>query len=180
MRTMTAAQKGQFWRTFRDACLVLGLQDKDEQAAYRHSVMRECCGKEHLNDLNTTTDYEAVMQRLAADAGDWARAASFMAGNARRIGAMVADCARQVFELTGIATGDAAGYAQGILRQSGLERAGAFAGEAWFMDYPEATPAKVFQMLDSHRRRLIRQKRQETGADLRLAYAFGTSYKEAM
>ena len=35
-RTISAAQKGQFWRVFRDACFALGLQGKIEQSEYRH------------------------------------------------------------------------------------------------------------------------------------------------
>ena len=120
------------------------------------------------------------MFRLAADAGDWARAASFTIGNTRRIAAMVEDCARQVFELTGNANGDAVSYAKGILQRAGLKRAEALDGKAWYLDYAEATPVKIFQMLDSHRRRLIWRRRRETGTHIRLAYSFGTSYKEGM
>ena len=120
------------------------------------------------------------MLRLAADAGDWSRASSFAIGNTRRIAAMVEDCARQVFELTGNTNGDAASYAQGILQRAGLKRDGASACKAWYLDYAEATPVKIFQMIDSHRRRLIWRRRRETGTEIRLAYSFGTSYKEGV
>lgn len=179
MGMITDKQKRAFWLQFAAACRNLGITS-EEKDAYRLAVLEESAGVQHLSDVNSTSGFEAVMQRLAADAGDWARAASFTIGNARRIGAMVADCARQVFELTGNTTGDAATYAQGILHRAGLHRAGAVAGDAWYLDYAEATPIKVFQMLDSHRRRLIWRRRRETGTDLRLAYTFGTSYKEAM
>ena len=155
-RSITDKQKRAFWGQLAAACRNLGITS-EEKDAYRH-----------------------VMLRLAADAGDWARASSFTIGNTRRIAAMVEDCARQVFELTGNANGDAVSYAQGVLQQAGLKRAGAFAGKAWYLDYAEATPVKLFQMLDSHRRRLIWRRRRETGTEIRLAYSFGTSYKEAM
>lgn len=173
---MTEKQKRAFWLQFAAACRNQGIacEERDE---YRHAVLFEEAKANHLAEVNNTDGFEAVMKRLAADAGEWDRAASFTAGNAKRIGAMVSDCARQLFELTG-ATGDPAAYAQGVLRQAGLERAGVMAGDAWFMDYPDATPIKIFQMLDTHRRRLVWRKRRETGRSVRLAYSFGTTYKE--
>lgn len=174
---MTDKQKRAFWGQFAAACRNLDITS-EEKEAYRHAVLEEAAGVRHLSEVNSTTGFEAVMQRLAADAGDWARAASFTIGNTRRIAAMVEDCARQVFELTGNANGDAVSYAKGILQRAGLKRAEALDGKAWYLDYAEATPVKIFQMLDSHRRRLIWRRRRETGTQIRLAYSFGTSYTE--
>lgn len=174
---MTDKQKRAFWGQLAAACRNLGITSEDKES-YRHAVLEEAAGVRHLSEVNSTTGFEAVMQRLAADAGDWARAASFTIGNTRRIAAMVEDCARQVFELTGNSNGDAVSYAQGILQRAGFKRAGAAADKAWYLDYSEATPVKIFQMLDSYRRRLIWRRRRETGTDIRLAYSFGTSYKE--
>ena len=174
---MTDKQKRAFWGQFAAACSNLGITS-EEKESYRHAVLEEAACARHLSEVNSTTGFEAVMLRLAADAGDWARASSFTIGNTRRIAAMVEDCARQVFELTGNANGDAASYAQGILQRAGLKSAGAAAGKAWYLDYSEATPVKIFQMLDSHRRRLIWRRRRETGTHIRLAYTFGTSFKE--
>lgn len=175
---MTDKQKRAFWGQFAAACRNLGITS-EEKESYRHAVLEEAAGARHLSEVNSTTGFEAVMLRLAADAGDWARAASYTIGNTRRIVAMVEDCARQVFELTGNANGDAVSYAQGILQRAGLKRAGAAAVKAWYLDYAEVTPVKIFQMLDSHRRRLIWRRRRETGTEIRLAYSFGTSYKES-
>ena len=176
---MTDKQKRAFWGQFASACSNLGITS-EEKESYRHAVLEEAAGVRHLSEVNSTTGFEAVMLRLAADAGDWARASSFAIGNTRRIAAMVDDCARQVFELTGNTNGDAASYAQGILQRAGLKRDGASACKAWYLDYAEVTPVKIFQMIDSHRRRLIWRRRRETGNDIRLAYSFGTSYKEGM
>lgn len=178
-RSITDKQKRAFWGQFAAACRNLGITS-EEKEAYRHAVLEEAAGARHLSEVNSTTGFEAVMLRLAADAGDWARASSFTIGNTRRIAAMVEDCARQVFELTGNTNGDAVSYARGILQRAGLKRAGALDGKAWYLDYTEVTPVKIFQMLDSHRRRLIWRRRRETGNDIRLAYSFGTSYKEGM
>ena len=174
---MTDKQKRAFWGQFAAACSNLGITS-EEKESYRHAVLEEAAGVRHLSEVNSTTGFEAVMLRLAADAGDWSRASSFAIGNTRRIAAMVEDCARQVFELTGNTNGDAASYAQGILQRAGLKRDGASACKAWYLDYAEATPVKIFQMIDSHRRRLIWRRRRETGTHIRLAYSFGTSYKE--
>lgn len=174
---MTDKQKRAFWGQLAAACRNLGITSEDKES-YRHAVLEEAAGVRHLSEVNSTTGFEAVMQRLAADAGDWARASSFTIGNTRRIAAMVEDCARQVFELTGNVNGDAVSYAQGILQRAGLMRAGALDGKAWYLDYALATPVNIFQMLDSHRRRLIWRRRRETGTHIRLAYSFGTSYME--
>ena len=176
-RLITPKQKRAFWGQFAAACRNLGITS-EEKESYRHAVLEEAAGVRHLSEVNSTTGFEAVMQRLAADAGDWARAASFTIGNTRRIAAMVEDCARQVFELTGNANGDAVSYAKGILQRAGLKRTEALDGKAWYLDYAEATPVKIFQMLDSHRRRQIWRRRRETGTHIRLAYSFGTSYTE--
>lgn len=173
---MTEKQKRAFWLQFAAACRNLGIPTEDRDD-YRKAVILEEAKANHLAEVNNTDGFEAVMQRLAADAGEWDRAASFTAGNARRIGAMVVDCTRQVFELAGT-SGDPEAYAQGILRQAGLDRAGVLSGDCWYLDYPEATPVKVFQILDSHRRRLLWRKRRETGRDVSMSYSFGVTYKE--
>ena len=177
---MTTKQMRNFWPAFARACEALGLETKSDREAYRKEVMMETASASHLAEVSNAKGYEALMARLAADAGDYESASAYAGGDARRIGAMIEDCARQVFELAGSDDGDAVRYAQGIVRRSGLERAGLFAGRYWYMDYAEATPAKIFQMIDSHRRRLIWRKRRETGREIRLTYSFGTSYKEAM
>lgn len=174
---MTEKQKRAFWLQFAAACRNLGIPTEDRDD-YRKAVILEEAKANHLAEVNNTDGFEAVMQRLAADAGEWDRAASFTAGNARRIGAMVNDCARQVCELACNGQANATAYARGVLDQSGLKRAGVIDGDAWYMDYPEATSFKVFQILDSHRRRLLWRKRRETGVKIRLSYSFGTSYKE--
>lgn len=174
---MTDKQKRAFWLQFAAACRNQGIayEERDE---YRHAVLFEEAKANHLAEVNNTDGFEAVMQRLAADAGEWDRAASFMAGHERRIGAMVNDCARQVCELACHDQVNATVYAQAVLSQSGLKRAGVIDGESWYMDYPEATSFKVFQILDSYRRRMLWRKRRETGRAIRMAYSFGTSYKE--
>lgn len=174
---MTDKQTKLFWVQFTAACRNLGIEEPD-RAVYRHAVLEEEAHVQHLAEVNTTDGFEQVMQRLAADAGDWERASRYMAGNARRIGAMVNDCARQVSELASHGQFDPIEYARGVLSQSGLERANLIDGESWYMDYPETTPFKVFQILDSYRRRLIWRRRRDSGKAIRLAYSFGTVYED--
>lgn len=168
---MTKNQIRTFWPRFAETCRELGLESKEEREEYRLSVMRDEAHAEHLKDVSSTTGYESVMTRLAADAGDLEAASRYVIGDDRRRAAMLDDCARQVFELSG-KTGDRASYARSILSQSGVESPpNQFAD--WWKDYPESAYMRVFYSLDTHRRRLIRRRISETGKRLPVRYVFG-------
>ena len=154
---VTAKQRAAFWRLFSAACAEQGLAGREEREEYRHGVMMAEAGAAHLADVTRCKGFEAVMQRLAVDAGDWDAAAKYMAGDGRRMAWNIAVCANQVVALGGAAdvdAGSAADYVAGILRQSGLARVEKAEGD-WYMDVSEGALAKVFQMLDTHRRRLL-------------------------
>ncbi len=172
---MTTKQIKAFWVAFGAACRELGLTTKPEQETYRRAVMRQEAAAEHLKDVSPTTGYEAVMMRLKADANDFEGAAALSAGDERRIGAIIADATRQAFELSG-KSGNAVAYVRGILEQSGLIGAGVVAGPSWYMDYPDATPMRIFQMIDTHRRRLLWRREEATGVHLPVRYRYGTHY----
>ena len=67
---MTDKQKRAFWGQFAAACRNLGLTAEDKES-YRHAVLEEAAGVRHLSEVSSTTGFEAVMVRLAADAGEW-------------------------------------------------------------------------------------------------------------
>ena len=157
-RTISAAQKGQFWRVFRDACFALGLQGKIEQSEYRHKLLKECCGKEHLNDLNTTTDYEAVMHRLSIDAGDFARAAKYAVADTHRVAMLVKIECCQILQLKGADEGAAFDYLAGLLQRSRLADSGHNSdARTYWLDVPPGNVSKLLAILDTYRRKLVRE-----------------------
>ena len=96
---MTPAQLKPFWRAVGRATSVLGIVGRQAVEDYRHMVVREETGAEHLRDVDSGDGFDRVMYRLAVDAGDWAAAARFATGEERRLAALVVGCARQVVEL---------------------------------------------------------------------------------
>lgn len=161
---MTARQRSMYWRTFQAACLAMGIAS-DKREEYRKMVMQEEAGVSSTRELDNA-GLDKVLARFSADAGDWQSASRFVGGDVRRAIALVEDVAVQVLLLAGKGT-DAPAYIAGILRQSQI--AGRVAGDGTFLlDIPGDSVIKVFQMLDTHRRRLLRRHGCE-----RVAYHMG-------
>ena len=173
---MTPKQMRQFWPAFARACDAIGLIASADKDAYRSRIMMEEASANHLAEVYNTHGYEALMARLAADAGDYEGATRYAGGGDRRMAYMVDDCARQVFELSGKAESDRLTYIRSILEQSGLVRQTAVVNAFWWLDYPDTTPERIFQMLDTHRRRLLRRRSAATGIRLPIRYCFGRRY----
>jgi len=150
--SLTRPQLALFWRKFAAACSAQGFADRE---AYRHAVLREEGGVEHLADLDRTGGFDRVMLRLCIDAGDWQGASHFETGTERRIAELCADCATQLLQLAGADETSALAYIGGILRQARLDPPSPCGGD-WWLDVPEGHAVKVFQILDTHRRRLLR------------------------
>ena len=172
---MTKKQIKMFWPRFNAACRELGLKTVAERDEYRDRVLWEEAKSHHLHEVTQTEGFERVMTRLAADSGDMAFASRMAIGSDRRMAALIDDCARQVFELSGNA-GDRASYARAILSQSGVEADPRHRSD-WWMDYPEDAYMRVFYSLDTHRRRLIRRRMESTGARLTIRYRYGRTWK---
>ena len=173
---MTHKQIRQFWPAFARACDALGLTTSTDKSAYRSRIMMEEASANHLAKVSNTHGYEALMARLAADAGDYEDATRYAGGDDRRMAKMVDDCARQVFELSGKAESDRLAYIRSILEQSGLGRRATTVNIFWWLDYPDTTPERIFQMLDTHRRRLLHRLSAATGTRLPIRYCFGRRY----
>lgn len=172
---MTKNQIKTFWPVFAAACRELGLGLPEEKDRYRMRVMTEEANAGHLADVSPCAGYERVMARLYSDAGDFVKASEFALAADKRQAAMVEDCARQVFELDGREGGDVAEYVNGILQQSGMKRE--TVSDTWWLDYPQATPRRIFMMLDSRRRQLVRRWLvYHPGANIRMGYEFGKSW----
>lgn len=154
---ITKSQRLAFFRACSAACQNLGLNTQDEREAYRKRVMKEEAGKDHLALLNRTTDFDRCMAHFAKDAGDWETASKFASGDAYRMAVMIRICCQQIMQLKGLPDGsDAAkNYLRGILEQSRIA-CGTYANDSSFwMDISQDSLLTVFQILDTHRRRLL-------------------------
>jgi len=130
----------------------------EDQDAYRKTVMRETCGKESLNDLNTTTDFEKVMHRFSVDSGDFEAAANYAIADVRRLSMLVKIECCQIMQLSGLEESDAQEYLGGILDQSMIATNGRRTDtNTYWLDVAPQNVTKLLAMLDTHRRRLIRR-----------------------
>ena len=167
---MTKNQIKVFWPVFAAACREAGYTTAEEKDAYRHRLMWEADKAEHLAKISPCGGFENLMQMVCLDAGDYAGAAKYTIGGERRIGAMIDDVTRQVLELEGKDTSGLArvNYAIAVLLQAGWSQVKT-GSASWWMDFAPDKPIKIFQMLDTHRRRLLKRRGVVKG----LAYVYG-------
>lgn len=156
-KALTKAQISLFWRAFSAACRNLGLRGHVETEKYRKNLLLKETGKDSLKALNRTKDFDAVMHRLSADAGNWEMAAKFAAGDEYRVAVMINIVCRQIMQLKGVPEGsDAAmNYLKGVLNQSKICTFEKRSDSSFWMDISRDSALSVFAMLDIHRRRLL-------------------------
>ena len=150
--TLTKAQISAYWRTASVAAWTIG----EPLEKYRKKVMLEECGLRSVKDLNRTTDFDRVMARFLADAGDYESAAKYAVGDSLRKAVLIRICCAQVMQLLGVTSGSsqALEYLAGIIRQANLECG---YDTAFWMDCPPDSLTALFAMLDTHRRRLLKR-----------------------
>lgn len=150
--TLTKAQISAYWRAASAGARNLG----EPVEKYRKNVMFEVCGLRSMRDLNRTTDFDRVMARFLADAGDYESAAKYAVGDSLRKAVLIRICCAQVMQLLGTPFGSsqALEYLAGIMRQANLQ-CGYDSG--FWMDCPPASLTALFAMLDTHRRRLLKR-----------------------
>ena len=170
---MTKKQMAMFWPVFAEACREHGFTTPQAKEDYRHRLLWDADKARHMSEVSSTGGFERLMQMVSLDAGDYLNAANYKIGEDRRIGALVADCARQVFEISGINSTEQErlAYILGVLEQAGLSRVRANSPE-WWMDIGCDSPIKIFQIIDTHRRRLLKRKGVAHG----LGYRYGKEY----
>ena len=150
--TLTKAQISAYWRAASAGARNLG----EAVEKYRKNVMLEECGLRSMKDLNRTTDFDRVMARFLADAGDYESAAKYAVGDSLRKAVLIRICCAQVMQLLGTTPGSsqAVEYLAGIIRQAHLDCG---YDTAFWMDCPPDSLTALFAMLDTHRRRLLRR-----------------------
>lgn len=157
-KTLTPAQRSAFFRALQVACIELGHDTAEAREAYRKQVMREETGKEHLAQLSRTADFDACMRRFATDAGDFEAASRFGVADVARKAALVRICCAQVMQLKGCTPGttDAVDYLSGIIDQASVPCGRDLNDDAFWLDCNPDNLLVLFQILDTHRRRLLR------------------------
>lgn len=150
--TLTKAQISAYWRAASAGARNLG----EPVEEYRKKVMLEECGLRSMKDLNRTTDFDRVMARFLADAGDYQEASKFAVGDSLRMAVLIRICCAQVMQLLGTTPGSsqAVEYLAGIIRQAHLDCG---YDTAFWMDCPPDSLTALFAMLDTHRRRLLKR-----------------------
>ena len=155
---LTPAQRSAFFRALSAASIELGHDTPAAREAYRREVMRAETGKEHLAQLSRTKDFDACMRRFAADAGDYEAASRFAIADDARKAALVRICCAQVMQLKGCTAGttEAADYLAGIVEQARVPCGRDARDSSFWMDCAPGSLQTLFQILDTHRRRLLR------------------------
>lgn len=156
---ITQKQRLAFFRACHAACVNLGYSSAEEREEYRKRVMREETGKAHLADLGRTEDFDKVMKRFAADAGDYETACRFAVGDEARKAALIRICCAQVMQLKVAPAGstDAADYLSGIVEQARVPCGRNLIDSSFWLDVNPGSLTVLFQILDTHRRRLLQQ-----------------------
>lgn len=154
---LTGRQQAMFWAVFNKACAEQGIFGSSCRSEYRHRILSEETGQVSLLCLNRTADFDRVMFRIAADAGDFEQAANFSVSDARRMGYLIKVCCLQLMQLKGGDEADARRYLGGILDQARVPN-GTHLDNSYWMDCTPSQVHKVFQILDTHRRRLLRDR----------------------
>ena len=151
--SLTKPQLAAFWRAATAAAREVGEPIEE----YRKRVMREECGVSSVKALNRTGDFDKVMLRFSVDAGDYGAAGKFATAGAERLSRLVCICADQIMQLKGAPAGStaAAEYLAGVIKQACIP-CGSDVSGIW-MDCPSDTLLALFHILDTHRRRLLRQ-----------------------
>ena len=114
---------------------------------------------------------EGGMGRILSDCGDYEGACKYINGDERRLVRMIEACADQLMQIMGGFDESADKYIIGICKQAGYPVY--CNGPTYLMDIAATQLFAVFQMLDTHRRRLIKKEEHYTG---RLAFDVGASY----
>lgn len=155
---MTQKQRIYFFRVFRRACDVRGIRPS-EREVYRHNLIAHACPVSggSLRHVGSGTEFDRLMRAVAREAQSVEATGHFADAGTRRVAKMCEACARQIFEIARVEGGDAVAYLRGILAQAGWRWAIIASGDGWWLDLPLPHAQKLFQMLDTHRRRLLRR-----------------------
>ena len=146
---LSKRQVALFWRLWSvaEAESIGAGATRDESDTLRRSVMLRACGQISLSDIGPTCDFDRLMYEVATMSGDYQQMAYWCQAKERRTAHMIGECARQIGEIAGQSRGWE--YCRAIFVQAALP-------ERW-EDIPEGSLFSVFQMVDTHRRRMLKR-----------------------
>jgi hypothetical protein len=156
---LTKPQCDMFWRVFAEAWRRtaaergLNRDDKTAMEAYRHDLIRRATGRTSLKDVTRTTGFDDLLSLTCQEAELYEIAAKVELSRGRRIRERTADCLRQIVEIDGRQGMDSDGARWGYIAQVTMHAFGRLSWE----DIPEDSFEAIFQILDTHRRRLLRR-----------------------
>jgi hypothetical protein len=146
---LSAKQQAMFWalwaRAEREELPIAATRQERDTA--RRGVMFRACGRITLKDVNPTGDFDRLMFAVASLAGDYEGMGYWGNAAERRTAHLIQECARQIGEIVGDPKGWE--YCQKVFVQAGLP--------ASWMDIPDGLLFATFEMLDTHRRRLLKR-----------------------
>ena len=160
---MTDKQRVAFFKVFQQAC------DRQcippgEREAWRHEIVREACGVPSLKAVGSGADFDRLMAHVSRLAESHGEAMRWGTAEGRRLAKMAEAAARQCFEIAQAIPSlaercppDPVDYLRGVLAQAGWRDALHAEGEEWWLDLDLPRLHRLFQMLDTHRRRLLRR-----------------------
>ena len=155
-KPLTGEQRRKFFSMCGAAARNLGLSGREAVEEYRHRVMREEAGCASMAELGRTGDFDACVRRFAADAGDYLGAIDAELMETKRLAFVVKVMCCQVMQLKGGDERGARNYLEGILAQARVPCGTYAADETFWMDVAPSTLRRLLQILDTHRRRLLR------------------------
>jgi hypothetical protein len=174
-------QVNMFFRAFAEAWKVQAADrgkevgDKKAMEEYRHSLILRATGQPSLTMVTRTKGFDNLMLEVCQDARMYEVAGQVELSAGLRIRARAEDCLRQICEING----------NGCLPNQAARwtyvchvTQHAFGTMAW-QDIAEDQFDRVFMMLDTHRRRLLRKAGWVGGKDNpteRMGFEFGARY----
>lgn len=146
---LSTKQQAMFWALWakaeREELPVTATRQERDTA--RRGVMFRACGQISLKDVNPTGDFDRLMFTVASLAGDYEGMGYWGNAAERRTAHLIRECARQIGEIAGQSKGWE--YCRAVFAQASLP-------EHW-EDIPENLLFATFEMLDSHRRRMLKR-----------------------
>jgi hypothetical protein len=153
---LTDKQQAMFWALWSQAEReeLPATATRQERDAARRGVLFRACGKISLKNVNSTSDFDRLMYVVASLAGDYQAMSYWVNAGERRTAHLIGECARQIGEIVGQPKGWE--YCQDVFAQARLP--------ASWMDIPDALLFSTFEMLDTHRRRMLKRDYGWTGS----------------
>ena len=153
---MTDKQRIAFFKVFQQAAERQSIPP-GEREAWRHEIVREACGVPSLKAVGSGADFDRLMAHVSRLAESHGEAMRWGTAEGRRLAAMAQAAARPIPALAEQWAPGAIPYLRGVMAQAGWRDALHAEDGEWWLDLDLPRLQKLFQMLDTHRRRLLRR-----------------------